>query len=236
MSDGDLIRLPEEKVPGKPLGRFQWHDPRNRGYSVKPILETVDRTRVRPWWGRPIFDQQGSSCTAQAAVGCMVSVPFRKNKTIRAALKDYDSEEERHALYLEAQKHDPWAGGEPQYEGSSTDAPFKVLRDRGVITGWRWVFTFQDFLDTIRYVGPVSMGTWWPTGMDEPDKQNRIHYSGDKRGGHAFDAEYVDDDDKHIVIPNSWGKGYGRKGRVYLPFADAEAALADGGEACCIVL
>ena len=240
MSDGAKVIIPEDKVPGKPLGRHLFHDPGNRDYPIRPLLglrgDYKPRPLIRPWWSRPIFEQGGSSCTAQADIGLTVSVPFRHDAPTKAARKQFDTEEERHALYLESQKWDPWEGGEPQYEGSSTDAPLRVLRDLGVIDGWRWCFGLQDVLDCLDYWGPVAVGTTWKRDMDTPDNQNRIFFRGEERGGHAWDWEYNDRGDKEIVAVNSWGKRYGKRGRVRVPYAEAEKMLEDNGEAVTIVL
>lgn len=242
MSDGDLKPLPEDPIDGQRLGRHQFHSPANRLYSVKPLLAATagDRPpKIRPYWARQIFDQKGSSCTMAMAGGLMISVPFRKDPGIKAAFKSaYGTEDQRYQAYLKAQEYDPWVGGEPVYWGTSTDAPMKMLRAAGVIKEWRWCFTFQDVLDTIRYHGPVGVGTKWLTGMDHPDAKHNdlITFTGDLRGGHAWVWEYVDEDDGLIVAVNSWGPDYGHKGRVRVKFAEAEKMLADGGEAVTIVL
>jgi hypothetical protein len=131
------------EAPGNPfpLGRsIVNHDPRNRGFAAlqQPGL-TAQAKPGSVWFTRDVYDQIGSSCTANAAVGVLRTGPFRNLPGVKAAWPQYDSEQERFDLYRVAQRNDPWEGEEPDYEGTSTDAPFRVLRDRGVIPGWRWL-------------------------------------------------------------------------------------------------
>ena len=46
-----------------------------------------------------------------------------KTTLLASVLAAYGTEAQRHAGYLRAQQgHDPWEGGEPVYEGTSSDA------------------------------------------------------------------------------------------------------------------
>ncbi len=239
MSDGAKRLLVPEPEYARRLGRHLHHDPRNRGYSIRELLpKRASRSVAPPWWRRGVYDQQGSSCTMQAAAGVLASSPFRQAH--RPALPSWDTESERHAGYLRAQtEFDPWAGGEPDYYGSSTDAPFKLLAHLGHIEQWRWCFGFADVLDTLRFWGPLAVGTWWYDGMDQPHPSTaRVKVEGDKVGGHTYEVVWDDVVDRELVCVQSWGYSgtlARTRSRFRLSYADAEGLLADDGEAVTIV-
>lgn len=181
----------------------------------------------------------GSSCTAQAAAGLLATSPNR-TKLPRTNLTAYDTEAERHALYLDAQRVDPWEGGEypgasPTYQGSSGDAPLRLMRDRGQIAEWRWLFGVSEVQEHLRFKGPVSTGTEWRTGMDAPATDGTVQITGDVRGGHQYVLLYDDVADRRFLGLNSWGRHWGRSGRFWLAYGDYEALLAASGDAVVVV-
>lgn len=171
----------------------------------------------------------------QGAVGVAFSSPFRF--FLRPLLAAFDTEEERHAGYLRAQSHDPWEGGEPSYEGSSTDAPFKLLRAEGYIAGWDWYFGADELAHGVRNRGPASVGTVWLWSMFKVDARGYLivdRSSGDA-GGHAYEVVWYDEDDDDYLILNSWGRGWGRNGRAKVRGADMRWLLEERqGEACTV--
>lgn len=209
-----------------PLGRIQHHDPLNKEHRA--LVQPPPRSSVPnvSWYTRDVYDQGStSSCTAQAATGLLKTSPFRKDFTEWASL---DTHEERQALYREAQKVDPWDGED--YEGSSTDSPFKVLRSRGVITGWRWLFGEEEMREFVTWYGPVAVGTNWTYSMFQPDKSGFIVPGSDSAGGHAYRVVQYNAQKKAYRIVNSWGRGWGQYGRAWIRQADMATLLADGGE------
>lgn len=244
MSDGDLEYLEERPSPdgGGRLGRsVLWHDPQNRRFAaVGSVVRGDASIRPKSWWARHLFDQNPfPRCTAEAAVGALFTSP---NRLIlpRENLTRYDAPDERQALYLAAQKVDPWPG--EAYDGSSTDAPLKVLRDLGYIGEWRWCFGLDDVLLTLSNHGPVIWGTWWKTGQDQPRGiDGLVTYSGSNRGGHAYLNYGWGLDDRYegggyLDYLQTWGLWGPRRGRFRMSLADGRRALEDQGEAVTIVL
>lgn len=186
-----------------------------------------------------MFDQgQESSCTAQAAVGLLRTSPFASQfSPDRFKL---DEPAERFALYREAQQFDPWEGEEPQYEGSSTDAPFKVLRNRGLIASWRWLFGEAELREWLTWFGPATVGTNWYMGMFDPDPLGVLHLTGAVAGGHAY--RIVQYNPKMLGgayrIVNSWSRMWGQAGgRAWIARADMARLLDDErGEAVTVGL
>lgn len=234
MSDG-LLTYIEDKTNGK-LGRnVVWHAPENRAYPARGVLFADDaEPRTKTWWTRDVWDQNGhSSCTAESATGCLVTSPFRMYLD-RTNLTAYDESSERYALYRYAQNYDPWEGTD--YEGSSTNAPFKVLREREQIQEWRWCFGLDDVLRTVSWHGPVSAGTVWTDQMFRPDSRGLIEAKGEVMGGHAYRVVGVDTRNKLVRCVNSWGRGWGVSGRFVMRWDTLDYLLQQDGEAAAVVL
>lgn len=246
MADGDRILLPElpPEVPGAGrLGRHQHHDPRNRAYPARRTLFAEDApiTPETHWRRQPFNQGNEGSCTGQCAAGLLQTSPFRLVQPSRAALPSYDTFEERSELYHAAQLVDPYVETPPE-EGSSTDAPLRILRDRGHIREWRWCFGIEDVARALSR-WPVAFGTVWTEGMDLPlGRYGRIEPTGAERGGHAYEIyaliatssdNWLDWDLDGI---NSWGAWGPRNGRFRISVRRAAELLERGGEAVTIVV
>lgn len=241
MSDGLLEYIeehPSEDGGGR-LGRnVIWHAPQNRAFAARGAVFAEDAPIVSRYWDRTYaFDQGNSSaCTMFAASGLMHTQPWLASLQ-RQGLLAYDSDPERIAGYRRAQAFDPWPGGDPEYEGSSTDAPFKMLRDEGRIAEWRWCFGLDDVLRTLSHHGPVAIGTNWYSGMDVVDPRTcRVKVTGSLRGGHAYQLYAVRTDSREVECCNSWGMWGSCAGRFRLTWDDLDRLLGEDGEACTITL
>lgn len=234
MSDGDLVLIPTESGTPFPLGRsIVWHDPRNRAFAALPqLLDLPDRNRT--WYSPDVFDQLGSSCTMQSAVGVCRTGPCRK--LFAPHWLGFDTEAERHDAYLRSQAFDPWTGAEPDYEGTSTDAAFIVLRADGAIKAWKWLFGFHEVKQWVMHFGPVSVGTNWYEGMFHPDASGFIRPTGPVSGGHAWRIVGYSKARHAFRLVNSWGKGWGQNGRAWIHEDDLGRLLAEQGEAVTVDL
>lgn len=223
MSDGDLYLLPAHLTP-YPLGRVGvWHDPANRGFRALVSPPARSPVEYQTWFTRAVFDQ-GSvpSCTAQASTGLLFTSPHLA--AARPDLRSYDEPSERDGLYEASKLVDPYPGVD--YDGTSTDAPFRILRDRGVIGSWRWLFGEPEVREYVRWFGPVVVGTVWLDGMFDPDRHGRLDVTGPVVGGHAYRIAYFSPSRHAYRIVNSWGRSWGDGGRAWID-ADALAALLD---------
>lgn len=227
-----------------PLGlRGNAHRPGN--FAHRALVNPPPRLaepKSSPWHRTTVstFDQQGSSCTAQSAVGQLITLPYRYQ--FQPDRGGYDTENERHQLYIDAQAFDPWPGGELWvpgqpggfYEGSSTDAPFIVLRGRGVITGWKWLFGEDELWEYVSFYGPAGVGTIWTEGMFWPDSTGFLHPTGRNAGGHAYEIAWASHARQAYRIINSWSTAWGQLGRAWISRADMRSLLAQDGEAVSI--
>lgn len=240
--------LDEVVVPGKPLGRsVVEHDPRSRNFPLAAVLDRPRPRKTREWWRRDLFDQnQGgpwngyqaeSSCTFQAIAGLLVASPHRMNSHVHSRLGDLLDPGFRFQGYRRAQELDAWEGSEttePRYSGSSTLGAARAAQALGLVPydwEYRWVFEGVDEVKEALGYAPVGVGTIWTSGMDEPDGKGIVRNSGRVRGGHAW---YIGDHDPKPDLFdawNSWGLGYGIRGRFKVPGSVLAELLAEDGEA-----
>lgn len=234
--------IPEFKVPGKPLGRsLVVHSQSNLKFPVRSLLTPAPRTS-KVWWHRGIFNQgSDSDCVLESSSAACLSAPFR-NHLSTAQRADLTDHQKRMVLYRHAQTLDPWVG--EAYDGTSTDAGFKALRDGGYIKEWRWCLgnntdlsALDDVLDTLSQHGPVVIGINWYDSYDKPGYGGRLRRSPNAsvRGGHALEVNAVNFRQRKVRGPQSWGPDWGDHGFWEMDFKTLEMALSEDGEACTAV-
>lgn len=138
-----------------------------------------------------------------------------------------------HEIYRIAQIQDEWPGED--YEGTSIRGGAKALMELGFITEYGWAFDLDTIIQAILEVGPVIVGTNWYSGMFEPDSQGFLHPTGTIEGGHAYVLNGVGLFRKRLRMKNSWGRGWGTRGRAWIGFDDFSRLLAEEGEAAIAV-
>src|SRR5690606_16405932 len=89
-----------------------------------------------------------------------------------------------------------------------------------------------DSINDIRYSlakrNPVVLGiavyrelfTTRDGHLPSPDYKDKMY------GGHAVFAVGYNDKEQHLIVKNSWGKGWGDKGYFYLPYDYVKMGLA----------
>ena len=209
------------------LGRHVHHDLRNGGFRALVAPPARNLVPYRSWSTLTVFDQGHTSrCTVEASVGMLRTMPFAGQFKERPV---YDSDDQRQALYLAAQMVDPWPG--EGYDGTSTDAPLKVLKARGVIGGYRWLFGETEVREWVTWYSPVVVGTVWHNSMFTPDAQEFVNLDGNVVGGHAYRlVQYSKIRDAYRIV-NSWGRDWGHYGRAWLRSADLAQLLTNDGDA-----
>lgn len=227
MSEGLVQEIPVKPNNPFPLGRAMvHHDPRNFLFRALAKPTRAPRAFNAAWYTLDVYDQISYDCTANSAVGVLRTSPhFPLISPVRT---QYDSQQDKVALYEEAKKWDPWEGED--YAGTSTDAPFRVLRARGVIPGWQWLFGLEESKEWLMKYGPVSFGTNWYDDMFYPDSKGFIKPGGTLSGGHAYRCVYYSTTLKAFRIVNSWSRGWGQNGRAWIAEADMSRLLGEYGE------
>lgn len=216
-------------VPG--MGRsIIDHDPRNLDYPARGVLFSASsplrkRTHRR---GRAYDQGPTPQCVAYTAKGMLNTAPFSAAEPYR--LRSHYSTQE---FYDGAQANDEWPGTD--YDGTSARGVLRYLVSRGIITEYRWCFGIDDFLHTLSDFGPVSVGAYWLDGMWDPDENGLVAYEGRQAGGHQFQAIGIDPREEEVEFMNSWGTGWGDRGRFRMKFSEVEKMLADDADAHTLV-
>lgn len=226
--NGDLI--PVNPNNPYPLGRAGvHHDPRNFDFRalVKPPPKAP--TPYKAWATSTVFDQgSASSCTTQACIGMLRTSPNTRQFT---DWSKYNDDAERDALYQASKDYDPWPGS--NYDGTSTDAPFKLLRERGTISAWKWLFGEAEVREWVTWYGPCVVGTEWLNNMFEP-LNGWLNVSGSVAGGHAWRIVQYSATRSAYRMVNSWGKSWGQSGRAWIHQGDLDSLLSNQGDAITI--
>lgn len=133
-------------------------------------------------------------------------------------------------IYQNAQKLDEWPG--ENYDGTSVRGGVKFLQKQNKVSSYYWAYDLNTLIQTVLNVGPVVVGTNWYNGMFYPDRNGVIRIGGRLAGGHAYVINGVDVVKKQFRIKNSWGKNWGREGRVFISFNDMTRLIKEQGEIC----
>jgi hypothetical protein len=242
-----------------PLGRVQYHDPRNAQpqYAVAELprraLKSVD------WHRRaPIFDQgQLGSCVGNAAVGWVGTDNVTRqgrtfvdvsSTTAMAALTgdarlDTGSGpkvlatvpvDEALAVrdYAFATGLDTFSGTYPP-DDTGTDGPSgaKALVKLGLAGKYTHAFSLAA-LQAALQLGPVMWGTVWYNSMFDLNSYNHlvVDENSGVAGGHELLIVGWDTATDVYKIANSWGTSWGEAGYCYVNTPDLTYLAAQGGD------
>ncbi|WP_147707817.1 hypothetical protein [Microvirga massiliensis] len=211
------------------LGRRPAFDDRDRRFALQRV--SVPPTRTSKYWlcrGGPLDQGYTSQCVAYAGTRYLTTHPVVNVPHLMP-----------HQLYLECQRLDEWPGEEPDYEGTSVRALFKVLKRDGFITEYRWAWNAEMVMGHLLMTGPMVLGTDWTERMFDPDPYGFIWDEGESFGGHAYLAiganrkkPCPDGSTGAIRILNSWSGSWGQNGRAWMSLKVLDRLLTRHGEAC----
>jgi len=135
-----------------------------------------------------------------------------------------------HGIYGLALYLDEWEGEAD--EGTSVRAGAKVLQQLGIVERYDWAYTVDGAAQWLLEKGPVVFGLPWTEDMCVPDAKGLIRPTGEIAGGHCILANSVSTKTELIGLSNSWGTGWGIKGKCFIGFDDLHKLLRQDGEAC----
>lgn len=210
------------------LGRRVASDPRDFNYLARQVLALPLKPpspRSSPYYRTGRVLDQGSTpqCVGYSWRQWLSSAPIMSKGGPDASL-----------VYREAQLVDEWPGQD--YDGTSVRAGAKVLHALGHIHSYWWGFnsvTVRDWI--LDGWGTVVLGINWYEAMFHPDNDGCIEPRGPLRGGHALLCVGYSAGRKAFRLINSWGEGWGQKGRCWLRAQDLDLLLEQQGEACMAV-
>lgn len=211
------------------MGRHQVHD------ALLPELEAVfgagEQLRilsvVHQEFEAPFDQGQLGSCTANAALGTLVTDPFGHPGVAY-------TEPDAVALYeIETKIDDRQIPGEypPDDTGSSGPWSMQALEKQGTIRSWRHTRALHTALRLLN-TGPVSVGVPWYQSMFTPGAAGQlvVDASSGVAGGHQLAVTACDVAGQRVLLRNSWGTAWGVDGHAWLLWSDLDALLHDGGD------
>jgi hypothetical protein len=206
---------------GRKFDRLRAVDPQDKDYPMRAAIDMAVEPRP-PWQSPPALDQGSEgSCVGFGSTHMLAAAPWMHPLTYDFA----------RGIYVEAKTVDEWQGED--YEGTSVRAGMKVLQSRGLITEYLWTTSAETVRDYVYRRSAVVMGTNWYDRMMEPDEEGMVYPEGAAVGGHCWLVLGHSEARNAFRCLNSWGTGWGQKGRFWLSWEAFKFLLEeDGGEAC----
>lgn len=217
------------------LGRNINHDPRSRLFPFRAAKD-VELVSTRHQINIDVLDQGSlGSCTGNTGTYAMGANPFWP--TLEEEVQNALDQEYAKQLYSDATAIDPFTGQWPPTDtGSDGLSIAKVLKRRGLISGYRWAFSLHDMKAALLET-PVMLGIGWYTSFYRPDSNGnvRITSTATVNGGHEIIVDELDMENERFGLTNSWGRDYGLDGRFYISFADMQRLLDERGDVVVLV-
>jgi hypothetical protein len=225
--------LDEQVNPGKRLGRHVEHDPRSRNFAFKAAEDAVLKSITHRHFGGVLDQGNLGSCTGNACAGAINTIPLHHKQ--ERVLREPDALD----LYEVATVVDEFPGQYPPEDtGSSGLAVAKAAQQKGYISSYQHAFSLNDALAALM-TGPIIVGVNWYEGFDTPNPHGLVEISGQIRGGHEFVVRgyhrHQRVSDSLLIADNSWGLGYGERGRFIFTVATFNRLLNEDGDATILV-
>lgn len=206
------------------LGRHRVPDAFEPAKLARPrrdAIRSVTHKEFVPCW------DQGNlgSCTANAALGCLVTEPFGHEGV------SY-TEDDAVALYsLESRIDDSQIPGHypPLDQGSTGPWSMKALEQEGKIKDFVHTTDMHTALQLLND-GPISIGVTWFASMFNADETDTIHVEPESgvAGGHQVCVVGNDVENQRVLIRNSWSSGWGLDGHAWMSWGDLSYLFSGG--------
>lgn len=204
------------------LGRLLEHDQRSRMFQAdtSPALRTV----MHSHFGAILDQGNTGSCTGHAAAHALATRPMYQKRQY--------NHDDAMRFYSLGTQNDQWLGNEfpPVDEGSSALGVCKGLKAIGEITSYRHCFGLYQTLGAL-VLGPVMIGINFYEDMFRLNKGGFMVPGGQVAGGHEMCLVGINTNGAYVTGINSWGPGWGLKGRFKMAFSDLDRLLREDGDA-----
>lgn len=206
--------------------RLDGKDERSRNFRA-PLAQDIHTVQHKHYgW---ILNQWVGSCTGHSAAQALNTRPYHKPRS------PYKTDSDAMNIYSWATRFDIWDGWYDLTKGrddtgSSVTAAGKATQHLGFINSYRWMFGYDEFLAGLM-LNAVLVGTVWKRNMFNPDSKGFLDVSGPVDGGHAYLVLGYSRVYEYFTILNSWGIGWGRKGKARIKADDMRRLIEDDGEA-----
>lgn len=218
------LKVEFTKQQYKILGRQLVHDPRSRGF---PVDVKIDRSlwrdkRIRIYDPKVNPNQCHGECT-----GCAKAMEFNSiGNRITGHILGMNT---AHKIYSLATQLDPFEGTWPPTDlGSSGLGAAKAAQELGLGGAYRHVFRGADeVVQLIHSDRVVNVGTWWYSGMMEPNHHGIIEPTGARVGGHMYIARGYSVRSDLVLVRCWWGSFKD----VWIRRAHLDHLLMDDGDA-----
>ena len=190
------------------LRRHVRHDSRSRQYT--PDLTGLTLTYFNwPLTAGPLDQGDAGACTAGASFTNLLLGPFAYNQTIDSAVtKAFGgwTQQGIYSMYNDEENLDGDGPYPPNDNGSTGLTAAKVLRAKGVISGWTQTFSLEAAL-TAGQRQPFITGTLWFNSMFTPDANGLVTVDPDSgvAGGHEYTVIGYDPMRGLVTFRNDWG-------------------------------
>jgi hypothetical protein len=230
MSDYTVkVKVPERRDPR--LGRVVVHDSRARMFAA-PEADTASLTSIRHKSSIPVLDQGDlGACTGVSATKCMSYGDLWAAGSRVLSATDVETDN-RYGIgvYSAATKIDPWPGAwEPDDTGSNGASVAKVLKARGLISGYVHAFSLGAALGVLAKQAVIT-GIPWTSDMFRPSSSGEIKPTGDEAGGHEIVLDELDVERKRVWICNQWSADWGVDGRAWMSWDAFGTSLSNDGD------
>lgn len=210
----------------KALGRIHAPDPRDKQHLMLRALPPAVPDKPKTWASGVVLDQGDKPwCVAFAWTGFLLASPTRTKLPAVGGVAPYTTD-----LYHQAQLVDEWPGED--YDGTSVRAGAKVLTAQKRLVEYLWAWDAETLKHFVLTRGPAVIGINWYETMFAPIRGGFLIVNGALAGGHAILVLGYSQNLKAFRLVNSWGAGWGDKGRVWLREADMQRLITEDGEAC----
>lgn len=115
--------------------------------------------------------------------------------------------------------------------GTTMRSAAQTMRGLGFFGNFWWLQSAHEARVYLTNVAPLWFASYWSSGMSRPDANGFIWPTGGRLGGHAYVMDEIVWGKKYVWVLNSWGTGWGIRGRAKLTFDAMDQLFAEWGEA-----